>query len=173
MRKVLLAFGLAGATLAGCVAPPALQHRPDSEAGQHPCRDLRVDLVDLGHEVGDEAEAVAVGPGELRRIAHGERAHQRTQAVGVGLGEGRIGQHGADALDHPVCRHRGGHCQPLVIDQRVGSEAGVKVGQHGRRIRRPGNGAGSKRRQPVRHVARLGILLRRQARGTGGLAGHQ
>src|SRR5690606_9947716 len=71
-------------------APPRLEAAPDAEGGQHPRRHLRVALVDLGHELGDEAEPRPIRAGELHEIAVGEAADQRPQPIGVVAREVRL-----------------------------------------------------------------------------------
>ena len=105
---------------------PGFQIAPGAERRQQPRGDLRIDLVELQRRVGDETIARAVGGVEAGRIAVGEGADQRVDAIGIGEAEGvTCGQ----AL-HPGERLRLGdrrlQREPFVDDQRL---AGVASGR--------------------------------------------
>src|SRR5438477_492609 len=60
-----------------------LERPPRAERGCQPCGHLRVFLIEFEQDVGDEFEARSVRPIELRGIALGKAADQRTYAVRV------------------------------------------------------------------------------------------
>ena len=62
-------------------ATARLEVTPHAERREHPRRDLRVARIDIGDKAGDEAEACAIGPRELRRVAHAPEGFPATNKL--------------------------------------------------------------------------------------------